>query len=264
MKNVMGVTWVVVLMSLSSIVTAKNELDIVTSVTVNMINLDLDLTERVSLGAVKRKQTSPELQGIDIGVSVLDDKLYYGFTTQTTGRSVADYKEDNSGTITDSSQINDRSSFSVFAGYRVFDSGSVYLGLSKGTSTFGDQLSFDEEGPFVGLRYSFRLGATSSLSLDASYSNLQTSIFLKDDDYFNAGSNNEDGHNIDTDTTGFSYSLTWIKSLDRGRSFFIRLKAKDFDVESGTASIVDGASNTGTATITGTQKVTSLNFGVAF
>ena len=264
MKNIMGKVWVVLLMCLSSTVIAKNDLDIVTSVTVNMINMELDITDTISLGAVKRKKTSPELQGIDIGVSVLADKLYYGFTTQTTGRSVADYTENNTGSITESSQINDRSSFSVFAGYHLYDNGSVYLGLSKGTSTYGDQLSFDEDGPFIGARYSFRLGATSSITFDASYSNLQTSIFLKDDDYFNAGSNNTDGHNIDTDTTGFSYSLTWIKSLDRGRSFFIRLKAKDFDVESGSASIVDGASNLGTATITGSQKLTSLNFGVAF
>ena len=95
--------------------------------------------------------------------------------------------------------------------------------------------------------------------------NLKTNTFLKDDDYRNTGSNNEDGHDINADTTGFSYALTWLKSLDRGRSFFIRLKVKDFKIDSGSTGVQDALGNfVGTATISGTQRLTSLNFGMAF
>jgi len=261
----MGYILSIFLIGFSGAVLAEDNLDVVTTVTVNIINIDLDLTDTISNGTVKRKTTSPDLQGIDIGVSLIDGKMYYGFSAQSTGRAVADYSEDVSGTVTESSQLNSRSAFNFYAGYRMFQDSSFYLGYTKGTSSFGDQLSFDEAGPFIGARHTFRLGAKSSISLDASYSNLETNIFLKDDDYRNTGSNNEDGHNIDADTTGFSYSATWLKSLDRGRSFFIRLKVKDFDIESGSTGVQNAnASFVGTATITGSQRITSLNFGVAF
>jgi len=245
-------------------VIAKSKVDIITTVSVNLINMDMSVTDNISIDDAKQKQTRPDLQGIEVGLTLIDADMYYGFSTQATGQSVADYTESIPGTTTPSTQLNNRSAFNMFAGYRISDKFSVYLGLTKGTSSFGDQMNFNETGPFVGARYAYRINATSSLTFDASYSSLTTDIFLKDEDFLNLGSNNEDGHDVSTDSEGFSYSVTWIRSLDRGRSFFIRLKVQDFELQTVDTDIENLISTPGISTVSGDQKITSVNFGVAF
>jgi len=224
----------------------------------------MSVTDNISIGDTKLKETSPELQGVEVGLTLIDADMYYGFSTQATGQSVSDYTETVPGTITPSTQLNNRSAFNMFAGYRINDKFSAYLGLTKGTSSFGDQMNFNESGPFIGARYAYRINATSSLTFDASYSNLTTDIFLKDEEFLNRGSNNEDGHDVSTDSKGFSYSVTWIRSLDRGRSFFIRLKVQDFELQTVNTDIESLIPVPGVSTVSGDQKITSINFGVAF
>lgn len=248
------------LLNFSAAVYAKSEVDVVTTVSVAVINADLNISEVIkhSGGTATRIKTSkPEIQGAEVGVTLIDDKYYYGFNTQITGQSVSKFNDIQDGTSNISSDLNTRSSFNVFAGYSAFENGSLYLGLTKGTSSYGDKVSTKEVGPFIGGRYAFRPGASSSLTFDMAYSKLGTSFELKDDTYKNPG--NPDGHNISTDATGFSYSLTWLKSLDRGRSFFVRLKQVNLGIKSGSTNVTNGV-----ATISGHQNMTSLNFGMAF
>ena len=92
---------------------------------------------------------------------------------------------------------------------------------------------------------------------------MNTGLVIKDDDYTNG--NGDDGHNLDTSSAGVSGSMTWVKSLDRGRSFFVRLKLNSFAIKEKSIAVVDTANTrTGTATVTGTQKLVGLNFGMAF
>ena len=95
------------------------------------------------------------------------------------------------------------------------------------------------------------------------YSTLDTKLVLKDDDFLNK--KNPDGHSFDTNTVGFGYSLTYLKSLDRGRSFFVRLKLVDLDLKKVSGAVAN-ADNTqvGTATLNGNQQITNLSLGMAF
>lgn len=256
---------VVVLFCFSINVSAKNNIDVVTSISVSLMNMDLNLKETIPHSgggtSTRDKNIKPELQGTEISVSVIDDRNYYGFSTQVMGQTVANYTDNIDGTNTPSSETNTRSSFDLFTGYTFVNNLGMYAGYTKGTSSYGDKVNFSYDGPFFGGRYGFRISPSSSFTFDLSYTILNTGLVIKDDTYTNG--NGDDGHNLTTSSTGFSGSLTWVKSLDRGRSFFVRLKVNDFKLKEKSIAVVGGG-NTGTATVTGHQKLVGLNFGMAF
>jgi hypothetical protein len=270
MNKKYGSLLLMVLLCFSSVTNAKNKIDVITNVSVNIINLDLSLDDVIrstatnAVVSTQKKNTKPDLQGAEVGVGLIDGDLYYGFSTLITGQSVSRFSNDVDGTVTKSPELNIRSAFDVFVGYSVFDNGSVYLGLTKGTSSYGDKVSTKELGPFLGVRYAHRIGSSSSVTFNLSYSQLKTELELKDDAYINV--NNEDGYSISTDSVGFSYTLTWLKSLDRGRSFFVRLKGIDLTIENGQTSVTDSGTKTNSfiATVGGRQKMISISFGVGF
>ena len=257
---------VIILFCFSVNVSAKN-IDVVTSISVSLMNMDLNLKENIPHSgggtSTRDKNIKPELQGTEISVSIIDDKNYYGFSTKVMGQTVANYTDNIDGTITPSSEVNSRSSFNIFTGYSFANNLSVYGGYTKGTSSYGDKVNFSENGPFLGGRYALRLSPSSSFTFDMSYTILETGLVIKDDVYTNG--NGDDGHNLTTSSTGLSASLTWVKSLDRGRSFFVRLKLNDFAIKEKSIAVVDTTnSRTGTATVNGSQKLVGLNFGMAF
>lgn len=257
---------VIILLCFSVNVSAKNNIDVVTSISVSLMNMDLNLKENIPHSgggtSTRDKKIKPQLQGTEISVSMIDDKNYYGFSTQVMGQTVADYTDNIDGTITPSSEVNTRSTFNIFTGYSFVNNLSAYAGFTKGTSSYGDKINFEETGPFLGGRYGFRLSSSSSLTFDVSYSALNTKLVIKDDDYTN--NNSEDGHDLSTTSTAYSGALTWVKSLDRGRSFFVRLKLKEFTLKEKSIAVDRTAGGTGTATVTGSQKLVGLNFGMAF
>ena len=267
MNYKLGKILILVVFCFSANVTAKNNIDVVTSISVILMNMDLNLKENIPHSgggtSTRDKNIKPELQGTEISVSVIDDRNYYGFSTQVMGQTVANYTDNIDGTITPSSEVNTRSSFNIFTGYTFVNSLSMYAGYTKGTSSYGDKVNFSEDGPFLGGRYGFRTSPSSSFTFDLSYTILNTGLVIKDDVYTNG--NGDDGHNLTTSSTGLSGSLTWVKSLDRGRSFFVRLKLNDFKIKEKSISVVDtGNSRTGTAAVSGGQKLVGLNFGMAF
>ncbi len=257
---------VVVLFCFSINVSAKNNIDVVSSISVSLMNMDLNLKENIPHSgggtSTRDKNIKPELQGTEISVSVLDDKNYYGFSTQVMGQTVAKYTDNIDGTITPSSEVSSLTSFNIFTGYSFENHVSIYAGLTKGTSSYGDKVKLAYTGPFIGSRYALRLSPTSSVTFDLSYTVLNTGLVIKDDDYTNG--NGDDGHNLDTSSAGVSGSMTWVKSLDRGRSFFVRLKLNNFAIKEKSIAVDRTAGGTGTATVTGTQKLVGLNFGMAF
>ena len=257
----------VILLCFSANVSANN-IDVVTSISVSLMNMDLNLKENIPYSGAgtgtdtRDKNIKPELQGTEVSVSVIDDKNYYGFSTQVMGQTVANYTDNYSGTITPSSEVNTRSSFNLFTGYSFENGLSSYIGYTKGTSSYGDKVKFSESGPFLGGRYALRVSSSSSFTFDVSYTVLKTGLVIKDDDYTNG--NGDDGHNLDTSSRGVSGSMTWVKSLDRGRSFFVRLKLNDFTIKEKSIPVVRTLGGSGTATVTGKQKLFGLSFGMAF
>ena len=94
MKN--NIVAIVMFVSLSPEALAKSNVDVITTVSVDSMQLDLSLSESISYkeGGVNKtatriKKTKPEIQGASVGVTVTNNKLYYGFSTQITGKRVA-------------------------------------------------------------------------------------------------------------------------------------------------------------------------------
>lgn len=257
----------------SASIFAENNVDVVTTISVGIIDMQLDINENYTStlgtfdGDTRKISINPQTPGAEIGVTVLDRDLYYGFTMLLTGQSVARYdlhffdKDQNSVSLTNSQEVTSRTSFSIYSGYTFTDSMSLYGGATFGTGSYGDEVNIDEFGPFIGGRYALQFGATSSLNFDLSYSFIDTEVTIRDVNY--VGSE----HTIKSNNGALSLSATWLKALDRGRSFFIKFNVVDLDlkgstgIESTTGIVTD---RLGTATINGSQLLTRLSLGMGF
>ena len=270
----------------SSATFAKGDVDVVTTVSVGVTNIDLNLSELyltdplmnngfLPLGDYLRSsESAPQIQGAEIGVTLIDDDIYYGFSTLLSGQGVSEYSSEKYHTLTDvyttleSSETVTRSSYSFFLGRSILDSMSLYGGYTSGTTAIGNKINLKETGPFVGARYGFRIGVSSSITFDVSYSkqNTESSIYVPELDNTGSSGVTSTSYSADTDTKGTSFSITWLKSLDRGRSFFVRLKTTTLELENGHGRItyhnIDPITHD--VTINGEQKLTSINFGMGF
>ena len=262
--------WLAGIVMFSGAALAESEVDVLTTVSVGTVDMDLEISESLifpndtSINRNKTRTARSKGQGAEIGVTVIDHKFYYGFTTQLKGQTVTDIKIDTTGFNSgqdSSEEIISRSSYSAYAGYSISDNVSLYAGITSGASSFGDEVILDDDGPFIGAKYVIRLGSYSSLTFDLSYSNLTTELTVKDDDLL------AEEYASDIDTQGLSYSATWLRSLDRGRSFFVRLKVIEFSFD-GSLPVIDQAAASinpdGSVTFDGSQTLTSLSLGMGF
>lgn len=257
---------------LSNSANAENNVDVVTTISVGTINMRLDINEVYNNNAnsglfnndTRKININTKTPGAEIGVTVLDSKLYYGFTMLLTGQSVARYNistfdvSQTLATSTSSQEITSRTSYSLFSGYGLSDQVNLYGGVTFGIGSYGREVNIDEYGPFVGGRYTFRFGATSSLNFDLALLLSTTETTLRDTDY-------KDGqHTIAATNTSLSYSATWLRALDRGRSFFVRLKIIDLALKGSTSIDATNGDGIGTATISGNQVLAQLSLGMGF
>lgn len=259
---------------------ALAETDVVTTISVGMINIDTQIQDRLLIsdtattnGTVTNDRRSKiNTSGSELAITVINDDYYFGFTTLLTGQSASDYSnhyvQDHPSMGTDDYIANPESvsltSYSAYVGRSFADNMRFYGGMTLGKSNAGEEMFLEERGPFIGVQYIKRSSSNSSLTFDVSYSALTTTLSLKEngENYFSAG--NQDGYTIDADTTGFSASMTWLKALDRGRSFFVKLKYVDFSIDDGSTDITGPLNATGTVSVSGNKSVTTLNLGMGF
>ncbi len=251
----------------SMTVAADNRVDVITTIAVGTINMQLDIVETFDGGANfsgdnRTLSINPKIPSAEIGVTVLDDNIYYGFTMQITGQSVARFDKvtfDSSVPTTNSSssqEVTSRTAYSVYTGYALTDSNSIYGGVTFGTGSYGNEVFIDEFGPFIGSSYALRFSSNSSLNFDLSLSMVNIEATLND-------TSPRLEHTITTTNRAISYSATWLKALDRGRSFFVRLKIIDLVLD-GSGTVSDISNSVGTATIKGSQVSTFLSLGMGF
>ncbi len=253
--------------ALSMAVSAESRVDVITTIAVGTINMQLDITETFDGGANfsgdnRTLSINPKIPSAEIGVTVLDDTLYYGFTMQITGQSVARFDKvtfDSSVPISSSSssqEVTSRTAYSVYSGYTITDSNTIYGGVTFGTGSYGNEVFIDEFGPFIGSSYALRFSSNTSLNFDLSISVVNIEATLND-------TSPRLEHTITSTNRAMSYSATWLKALDRGRSFFVRLKIIDLVLD-GSGTVTDISNSVGTATIKGSQVSTYLSLGMGF
>ena len=264
------------------------ETDIVTTIAVSSMNIDTKLSDQLTIsddfvtnGKISHKRRSEiDTSGAEIGITVIEDSFYYGFTTLLTGQSASDY---SSRYVQNHPDFGNRdlkvsnpenvsiTSYSAYAGTRVGDNMRVYGGFTTGKTNAGEEYFIDESGPFIGAQYVYQIDGSTTVTLDLSYSNLSSDIDLKDSedndeelDESYVSSGNQDGYSVDADTTGYSFSVTWLRGLDRGRSYYFRFKAVDLDIEGGSVSITGPENATGRANVSGSKTMASLILGMGF
>lgn len=271
--NIKSCSLLLGLLCYSGVIVAQSDVDVVTTITAGVTNVEYDLFEIVTTtnsalgitfyaGNSKVNIYNSSIQFAEIGVTLLDWPLYYGFTTLIAGQAISDRQLiSNTGfnNIFTATPIDKQSStystYNIFAGYAVMDSLSIYGGLTSNTTNIGSAYVFKGQGPFIGMRYAYQLSANSSLTFDFSYLSGETDFATTEDEFGL-------GYSADLNSQGFSYSLTWLRSLDRGRTFFIRLKLTDMEFD-GTGTTSDGF-GTGEVRIDGNQSFTRVSFGMGF
>jgi len=251
---------------------AGENLDVVTTISVGTVNMQLDIAEiytsdtSIFDGDTRNMSINPTTPGTEIGLTVLDNNLYYGFIMFITGLSVAEFNissfdvSNNSSKLTSNQEITSRTSYSIYAGYSLLDVFSLYGGLSFGTASYGREVNIDEFGPFIGGRYALRFGSTSSFNFDLSYSFIETDVVLRDENFIG------DQHTVSYNNNGLSFSITWLKALDRGRSFVVKANIMTLELKGSTAVEAKSTNGggTGTATIDGTQDIARISLGMGF
>jgi hypothetical protein len=257
---------------LSDYAIAESNIDVVTTISVGPMNIQVDIDETFTSnnGAPFDKDyrnitTSANTPATEIGVTILDDNLYYGLSMLITGQTVArlDVNTFDNNDIGNefksesTQQVVSKSSYSLYSGYSFTDNYSFYGGLTFSSSGFGDRVFIDEFGPYVGGRYTLKYSPTILLNFDLSLSVVNTEITL--DDKISSVD-----HTIKSTTGSYSLSTTWLKALDRGRSFFIRLKIANLKIEGSETVKNNIGTTTGTATISGNKLETSINLGMGF
>ena len=260
------------------------ETDVITSISVSVLSIDTKINDTLTItddfvtdGKVTNKRRSQvDTSAAEIGITVIEESFYYGFSTLITGQSASDYSSrytqdhpslGNRDVLTENPETVSITSYSAYLGTLVSDNMRLYGGYTTGKSHAGEEMFVEEQGPFIGAQYVHVLSGSSTLTFDVSYSALSTELNLKDfedndEPYMSKG--NQDGYTIDADTTGFSYSLTWLHALDRGRSYYYKLKYVDLDIEDGSVDITGQLNATGTASVSGSKSFTSFSLGMGF
>lgn len=246
---------------------AESNIDVITTISAGITNFEYDLHEEIvsiplnaeyTIGDSTSLEFAPKLQHTEIGITLIDDNLYYGFSALITGQALSEDRRTvttNAAGTSEFLELMDStySTYNLLLGYAISENFSAYAGLTSSSGNIGDIVALAADGPFIGARYGYRINSSSSLSLDVSYSSIDTEFAFRN--IFNTG------YKSNADTEGFSYALTWVKSLDRGRSFFIRLKLINLESQGHGRFRHAGLAST---KLDAEQKITSFSVGMGF
>ena len=185
----------------------------------------------------------------------------------------------------------EREDMSVTFGYNVWDKLNVFMGYMKGKTEFtpdpgcrfsspatsclplaagkAANLAFDnewsgktnyyqsyeEDGPYVGISYSWQIADAGSLSFSAAYADMDGEYR---DNY--AGNPNE-SFKYTGDSTGTSYGLTWTAPLGESSNYFLDLRQQEYDMDAKDAT---GFTINKGGKVETTETMTSVTAGVQF
>jgi hypothetical protein len=177
-------------------------------------------------------QDQSSFNTLDLGFTAARKRFYLRINTEIP--LTADY-------IYGSSFIRQvkREDVGLVAGYSLFNSLSVFTGISYGKTSIIDTQNtsptavytqYIDSGPFLGTNYRRDIGKKSSISLNVAFALMGSSLLVKD----NAGTVPID----DTGTTsGFSLGVSWNSRIHDKGSYFVSLRLKDYRSELNTLSV---------------------------
>lgn len=281
MKIKANIFSLVLLMAVTSPV--MSDIDVITSISNTVTFSEFEIQETAltisgvigsATGDIQYREASVVTNGADVGVTVIDGLYFYGFTSFINGQGLSDYEIDtfDAGTSVYSDDIVNtrvpmsRSSYSLIIGWSITDEFAGYLGFTSGNSSYGDRVDMDDSGGFFGARFIQRLSLKTSLSYNVAYTILFSQMEMNGDELFD----NSKSYSLNADAQGLSFSATWLRSLDRARSFFLRFKISSMEYEAlanvwhdnNTNSLLDDFSQP--VDVSAEQTIWTLSVGVAF
>jgi len=138
----------------------------------------------------------------------------------------------------------DRTDYSATIGMRIFDNrGNVYVGYKNGKSdasgNSGTQLTFKEDGFFIGSSYGWIISDIGLLSVNIAYADLDGNLKEEPGPGYPSGL----GMDADSEASGLSYGILWSSHLfnDIGYTLSIDANSYEFDhiKENSTTSLPD-------------------------
>lgn len=130
----------------------------------------------------------------------------------------------------------DREDLTIAIGKKVFESrGSVYLGYKYGRSQAegnqGQELSFEENGIFIGSNYSWPVTNSSVITLNLALAKLDGELREDVNHPFFTSLNPPLDINATSDTQGLSYGISWSSRISETLSYSIGLESKVYSFE---------------------------------
>ncbi len=245
------------------------DIQVLTNISVDVTAIDISIEESFSNSGNPTWDGSTEKRTIDttsasstLGVNVIKGRLNIGMTALISGVEPSNVDGQTvlgGGSMTTNSVDADisRTNYSFLAGYTFYDNWLGYGGYCFSTIQAGSTFTFEDKGIFLGAKYSHRFGASSSLTFNAAYAKLSSSIELKNNSLLN-------NYQIDGDSDGVSLGATWLYSLDRGRSFYVRITHSIMDFSGSKHGVSPALSTIGDVSVNAEQKYTTFSLGMGF
>jgi len=148
------------------------------------------------------------------------DLSYQDSSEETDSFSGANYYEKFEG---------DRRDYSTTLGMKILDyRGTIYIGYKNGKTSgrgkAGTQLTFEEDGPFVGASYGWVIADAGFLAINAAYADLDGKLKEVPGSRYPSGLH----MNADCETTGLSYGISWNSKISEKMSYAINYDVNDY------------------------------------
>ena len=163
---------------------------------------------------------------LGVGFTTAYDDYYFDLSYQDS--------MDESDTFGAEKLEGDRRDYSVTAGMRVLENrGNIYFGYKNGRSeangNLGTDLSFEEDGYFIGASYGWIIANAGILSINAAYADLDGT--LKETPGPSYQQNPYLGMDADSEATGVSYGISWSGNISKTMGYSISFDANDYEFD---------------------------------
>ena len=123
----------------------------------------------------------------------------------------------------------DRRDYSTTLGMKILDyRGVIYVGYKNGKTSgrgnAGTQLTFEEDGLFIGVSYGWIVAETGFLAINVAYADLDGNLKEVPGPRYPSGLNLD----ADSEATGLSYGISWSAKISEKISYLINFDANDY------------------------------------
>jgi hypothetical protein len=163
-----------------------------------------------------------------IGLSSIYDHFYIDFSYQDSSEeedsfSSANFYEKFKG---------DRRDYSATLGMKILDyQGTIYIGYKNGKTSGkgnkGTQLTFKEDGFFIGANYGWIIADSGLLAFNIAYADLDGNLKEVPGPVYSSGL----GMNADSETKGLSYGISWTSTITEKIGYSIALDANEYEFD---------------------------------